>query len=231
MAETMKIYVGTFPTGRWVTVPAGAAAIDLIPAAGANTNIQYNDGGIFGGDANLTWDKTTQRLYVSGSMLGVASGPLAIYGGDATATDADGGVVALIGGVGDGSGDGGASGSEAGTGGVTGNGGLGFVGGGAGGATSGNGGIANVQGGQAFTGDGGNVTIFGGSVATSGDGGSITLTPGTGAGGGVDGTVKVDSSDLKLIGTGSTGIIMYDTTLAGYYRITLDNGALVITAV
>ena len=31
MAETMKIYVGTFPTGRWVTVPAGAAAIDLIP--------------------------------------------------------------------------------------------------------------------------------------------------------------------------------------------------------
>lgn len=30
--------------------------------AGSNTNVQYNDGGSFGGDANLIWDKTTKKL-------------------------------------------------------------------------------------------------------------------------------------------------------------------------
>lgn len=39
------------------------------------------------------------------------------------------------------------------------------------------------------------------------------------------------NGDVKASGTGSTGLILYDTTLAGYYRVTLDNGALVITAV
>lgn len=34
---------------------------------GANTNIQYNDSNIFGGDANFTWDKTTQIFSVLGS--------------------------------------------------------------------------------------------------------------------------------------------------------------------
>lgn len=37
--------------------------------------------------------------------------------------------------------------------------------------------------------------------------------------------------DIRATGTGAEGLILYDTTLAGYYRITLDNGVVVITAI
>lgn len=35
---------------------------------GADTNVQYNDGSAFGGDANLTWNKTTQVLTIAGAV-------------------------------------------------------------------------------------------------------------------------------------------------------------------
>ena len=35
--------------------------------AGANTQIQFNDGGVFGADADFTWNKTTNVLTVAGS--------------------------------------------------------------------------------------------------------------------------------------------------------------------
>jgi hypothetical protein len=35
---------------------------------GANTNVQYNDSGSFGGDANLTWNKGTHVLSIAGSQ-------------------------------------------------------------------------------------------------------------------------------------------------------------------
>lgn len=37
--------------------------------AGADTNVQYNDGGVFGGDANNTWNKTTKLATYSQSAL------------------------------------------------------------------------------------------------------------------------------------------------------------------
>jgi len=61
---TVNSNVGSF-TNASVTVNAkglitaassGAAAT----AGGADTNVQYNDGGVFGGDANNTWNKTTK---------------------------------------------------------------------------------------------------------------------------------------------------------------------------
>lgn len=44
---------------------------------GANTDIQFNDGGSFGGDANLTWDKTTGSFNAqgTGAFQGLSSGP------------------------------------------------------------------------------------------------------------------------------------------------------------
>lgn len=36
---------------------------------GADTNVQYNDGGVFGGDANNTWNKTTKLATYSQSAL------------------------------------------------------------------------------------------------------------------------------------------------------------------
>lgn len=35
---------------------------------GANTQLQFNDGGAFGGDAQLTWDKTNNALAITGSL-------------------------------------------------------------------------------------------------------------------------------------------------------------------
>ena len=38
------------------------------PPAGSNTQIQFNDGGAFGGDADLTWNKTTNVMTVTGDV-------------------------------------------------------------------------------------------------------------------------------------------------------------------
>ena len=55
-----------------ITISAIPSSVASGIIGGANTNIQYNNGGLFGGDANLTWDLTNQRL-----SLGIASGSTA----------------------------------------------------------------------------------------------------------------------------------------------------------
>lgn len=50
--------------GTWAT-PAGGGSGS---PGGANTNVQYNDSGAFGGDANLTWNKTTQQFSIAGGI-------------------------------------------------------------------------------------------------------------------------------------------------------------------
>lgn len=93
---------------------------------GSDTQVQFNDSNSFGGDADLTWNKTTGTLYV-GDSAGVN---LNLHGGstfanilgsdgsgiDGTAihfksgtggTDKDGGLIEITTGDGDGTGDGG----------------------------------------------------------------------------------------------------------------------------
>ena len=68
--------------GTWAT-PAGGGTV-----AGSDTQIQFNDGGAFGGDAGLTWDKTNNRL-----SLGVnGDGNVVLQ----TSTFAGGGQLAFI---------------------------------------------------------------------------------------------------------------------------------------
>jgi len=45
----------------WETVSASASA------GGSNTQLQFNNGGVFGGDANLTWASSTKLLTITGS--------------------------------------------------------------------------------------------------------------------------------------------------------------------
>jgi hypothetical protein len=83
--ETGKIYVA-IDTGfayRWsgsVYVQIGITA-----AAGATTQVQFNDAGAFGGDAGLTYDKSTDAL-TSGSLsvtsAGAAATPSLTFTGD-----------------------------------------------------------------------------------------------------------------------------------------------------
>ena len=51
-------------SGTWSAIATGNATV-----AGANTEVQFNDGGSFGGNANLTFDKAVSKLTVLGQMV------------------------------------------------------------------------------------------------------------------------------------------------------------------
>ena len=63
-------YLRTDGTGNlsWATVSGGGGT-----PGGANTQVQFNDDGSFGGDANFTFNKTTSLLSVTGN-IGVSNG-------------------------------------------------------------------------------------------------------------------------------------------------------------
>lgn len=46
-----------------------AAGNTSTPAGGSNTNIQFNDGGGFGGNGNLTFDKSLNKLTIDGYQV------------------------------------------------------------------------------------------------------------------------------------------------------------------
>ncbi len=50
------------PIAAYANIAGGGAGT----VAGANTEVQFNDAGVFGATANLTFDKTTNRLTLSG---------------------------------------------------------------------------------------------------------------------------------------------------------------------
>jgi hypothetical protein len=50
--------------GTWSAIATGTATV-----GGANTQVQFNDGGSFGGNANLTFDKAVSKLTVLGHMV------------------------------------------------------------------------------------------------------------------------------------------------------------------
>jgi hypothetical protein len=63
----------------WVLVTNNPIEIDTTPlefskfavtpvAAGADTQVQFNDGGAFGADADFTWDQTLNELHIVGSV-------------------------------------------------------------------------------------------------------------------------------------------------------------------
>lgn len=50
-------------TGTWNPISTGGAI------GGANTDVQFNDGGLFGGNSNFTFDKSTSKVTVQGQMV------------------------------------------------------------------------------------------------------------------------------------------------------------------
>ena len=66
---------GSLGTGGWVLASGAAGNVYWInpstfstSAAGANTQIEFNDSGAFGADANLTFDKSTVKFTVNGTI-------------------------------------------------------------------------------------------------------------------------------------------------------------------
>jgi hypothetical protein len=52
-------------TGTWNAISTGATPAG---AAGANTDVQFNDGGMLAGNAAFTFDKTTGQVAIDGSL-------------------------------------------------------------------------------------------------------------------------------------------------------------------
>lgn len=56
-----NVYGNGSPNTAYANIATGNATV-----GGANTNIQFNDSGSFGGTANLTFDKSTNKLTLAG---------------------------------------------------------------------------------------------------------------------------------------------------------------------
>lgn len=88
-AGTMKFFVR-----RWSDSAGGPAGLPSYPgggglsAAGANTQIQFNDGGSLGADSDFTWDKTTNTLSLSGFQITALSSAIVLNDNVAVPTDA-----------------------------------------------------------------------------------------------------------------------------------------------
>lgn len=179
-----------------------------IAPAGSDTQVQYNDGGVLGADAQFTWTKGTYTLGL-GILNGTANittpaGGSANNGGCALAsttgagsgtgpggnytittgaggTNSSGGTYAVTTGLGVSTGLGGDATFNLGKGGVTARGGLFSVTTGQGGNTSGTGGSISLTTGRGNgTGSGGAINISSGDGGnTSGNGGIITITGGS----------------------------------------------------
>jgi hypothetical protein len=57
-------------SGAWeVSSDLGTWATVIITSGGSNTQVQFNDNGLFGGDADFTYNKTSNSLTLNGSHI------------------------------------------------------------------------------------------------------------------------------------------------------------------
>jgi hypothetical protein len=156
---------------------------------GADTQVQFNDAGAFGGDAGFTYNKTTNKLSLGGD-IGLSTGvDHNILIEDQTTVDTSGNTLYIKGAAGNGTGDGGLVDITSGAGGTAGRGGAVNILAGAGGSDAG-----AAQ-------PGGTVYVSGGD-ATGGtsNGGDIVFSPGQAHGGGTVGHVKINQDTASSVG-------------------------------
>jgi len=206
-----------------ITVAANGAGGGGTPG-GADTQVQFNDTGTFGGDADFTWDKTTNTM----GLGSIAQNATITTPGAAPASDVDGASLLITTGAGDIDGQGGSFTVTAGPGGTLGFGGGVTISAGAGGVTSGNGGAMYLYGGNATTsGSGGDITVQGGNSIDGPNPGSANIAGGqqsdlVGNGGSValfgtpGGATSGDGGGISAIaGNATDGIGGYVTLTAG----------------
>jgi hypothetical protein len=195
----------TFWRGDATWAAAGGAP------AGSDTQVQYNDGGAFGGDDAFTWDETTHLLTLgtaaTAATIAAPGGTVALSIRASTGTGGgNGGQMAVTGGAGNGAGAGGQLLLRGGAGGTTsGSGGVANIQGGAGGSTNGNGAQVSITGGAGVgAGVSGGVVINGGASGSSGTSSPVELVGGT-SGSGAGGNITLAAS--AGVGTGAGGVI------------------------
>ena len=181
----------------------------VITPAGADTQIQFNNAGVLGANANLTYSSTLNTLSLgpaTGTATFTTRAPstaqnpstlvIAAQNSIRTAGTSFGGALTLRSGNGrpTGAGGGGALSITSGNAGTTGAGGTINITAGAGGTTSGDGGAINILGGSPTSGLGGDVTVRAGPAAVlfleggnnpNGNGGDVRGQAGQGSGAGI----------------------------------------------
>lgn len=192
IANLDKDITNLFSMVRKINSSGGGGA-----AGGSNTQVQFNDSGSFGGDADLTWDKTANILGISGDInfTSEAGGSLRIvYVLAQTVLNTGGSGLYLAGADGNGTGSGGEAYLIGGSGGTTGAGGPILVRGGDGNGTAEStaGGEVQLRGGASLSsGVGGDVSAVAGAGGTNNNGGNVVLSGGAGNGTGINGGVSV----------------------------------------
>jgi len=208
--------------------------------AGSNTQIQFNDAGVFGADAGLSWDKTTNTMLlgesgtagvisatpVAGVSMGLtvraatapsgtaAGGVLTLRSGDGFGTNVAGGNVAISAGANTGSGVAGAVSILAGSSGST-----------------GNGGAISVTGGNSAAGTGGSLTFTGGSSFGSSQAGIISLIAGTVGSGTAGGYIRMTTGTtasterFRILANGAWSVGSAGTNTGTAGQVLTSNGS------
>lgn len=194
--------------------PGTGSGTTTVPG-GLDTQVQFNDGGVFGGDANFVWDKIQETLTIGNNVLNTnsaVSGQTTIKSGNVTGND-NGTQTALAGGTGSGTGNGGIAQIVSG------------VGGGTGSTNSGEIYIYSGSGPSTASGRDGDVHInnLGGDISTSANGGFLIIPMMSGTPSGVP--------------TGSASVV-YDRTnnnlyiySGGWHQINTTSGTVGIQSI
>ena len=82
--DTLKLRAN----GAWASLGAGGSG----SPGGANTQIQFNDSGALGGDADFVWNKTTNQLTVTGNISATSTTATSVVSAN---TSLNGGVAQL----------------------------------------------------------------------------------------------------------------------------------------
>ncbi len=150
------------PIDSTTELTADVLSAAVTAPAGSDTQVQFNDGGVFGAVSSFLWDKTNKIL-----TIGVEAFVSALAAPDATTNNTAGGGLTIYSGGGNGSGAGGNVDVAASGGGATGAGGSVSLSAGTGGATSGNGGNVDITAGTVTSGAEGKVRLYSGYLSPS----------------------------------------------------------------
>ncbi len=213
---------------------AGGGGSSTSPG-GNDTDVQFNDGGFFGGDDSFTFNSGTFRVTLNNLLItgenirtpvgGSGSGAnLDIRTASAASGNNTGGTINVVAGDSIGSNSGPDFGLFGGSGGTTGNGGTTTIQAGAGGATSGIGGFIQIWAGDSNGASaGGEIDILAGVAHGTGIGGAVAVEAGNGQGG-TGGEAKLHAGNA----TGSSGNGGEAKLLAGNGHT--NGGAVTITS-
>lgn len=220
LSDVPHSYVGA--ASKVATVNAGETGLEFDPGGGggtpggSNTQIQFNDSSSFGGDADFTWNKTTNILGIAGDItFGTDSVPTArsINVTAQTTTNKAGNSLYISSGTSNGTGVGGDLDLSAGV-----------------ASGSGDGGYAALSAGSSTTGKGGRTYIYGGQGYPNGDvwiqgganladiGGNVYIRGG-------DSDVAIGGDVLVYAGNGHPGgKIQFTSYFGGEMRFSAGSG-------